>query len=103
MDVRYIKSDQRRTDWLCVLRPLWIQGGQRFAAAGEARWLRTIAVAGTDLIFLQAIPDKFHADGAPSGVRVGLGIIAERIKMIEIIADGGKGLVLVSPVPGEVC
>jgi SAM-dependent methyltransferase len=93
---------------VCVLGdqsrvPLWIQGGQRFATAGEARWLRTVAVAGADLIFLQTVPDKFHANRAPSGVGIGFGIIAERVEMIEVIADRSKGLVLISPVLGEIC
>src|SRR5207245_9309 len=73
-----------------------------FAVAGKARWLRTVSVASADLVFLQMVAQQFYGDSTPAGVGIGLGVVAERIKMLQIVPNGGKGSLFFSPVLGKV-
>src|SRR5580698_7003730 len=58
--------------------------------------------AGSDVIFLQVLAYEFYGDRAPAVVGVRLGVVADGVKMGEVIADGGECLFLVLPAFGEV-
>src|SRR5437762_570207 len=71
------------------------------AFCGKAGRQRTVSVSGSDVILL-FLPDQPYRDRSPARIGICPGIIAKRIKMGKIVADGRKGLFFVPPVFGEI-
>src|SRR6266852_5755749 len=69
---------------------------------GEVGWCGPISAAGPDAIFLGRFARQFYLNGAPAPVRIGLRIIAQRIKVGHIGANRIEGFVLVAPLFGEI-
>jgi hypothetical protein len=68
----------------------------------ELAWLQQITIAGPYVVLLRAFAGQSHRDRAPAMIRVRLRIVAQRIKMGQIITDRSKGLFFVSPVAREI-
>src|SRR5690349_8750394 len=54
-------------------------------AIGEPREFGAIAAPGAHMVFLSGIAQQLHLDGPPPVVGIGLGIVAERVKMGNIV------------------
>src|ERR1700761_3381641 len=61
-----------------------------------------IACPSADVVFLQVFADEFDADGAPAVVGILRGVVADGVKVGEVVADGGEGLLLILPALGEI-
>src|SRR5947209_1579133 len=57
-----------------------------------------VSLARTDLIVLQILADEFHRNLAKTLVRIELGIVADRIKVSQIVANGCESVFLILPV-----
>ena len=64
--------------------------------------MQPVAIARANVIALVLLVHEFHADGAPAAVGIRLGVVTQRIKMRQIIADRCEGILLVLPVSREI-
>ena len=64
--------------------------------------LRSISVACADVVLLRVFAHKSYVDLAPAMIGVRCRIIANRIKMSQIVPDGSKRRFFVSPTFGKI-
>src|SRR5438045_9105546 len=73
-----------------------------FASSREAVGSRPNSVARANVALLQAVADESHLNRAPAAIRIGLRVVADGIEMREIVSNGRKGLLFISPVLREI-
>src|SRR5262249_18787775 len=85
-----------------LIRERLRNGGSWSRFVGEAigRW--PIAIASADVVVLGTLAHGLDADGAPAAVGIGLWVVAERIKMREVVTDGSESALLIAPAVGEI-
>src|SRR5207248_11676512 len=57
-----------------------------------------ISAASADVILFQVFSDKFNIDSAPAVIKIRCWIVADRVKMSQIVAARRKGFFFVSPI-----
>src|SRR2546423_8483236 len=71
------------------------------ASSREAVGPRPISVSRANVALLQAVSDESHLNRAPAAVRIWLRVVADGIKMRQVVSNGRKGLLFISPVLRE--
>src|SRR3984893_14995695 len=61
-----------------------------------------VAIPRPNAIVLQTISDQLYRDSPPATVRIGLWVVAQRIKMCQVVADRGECFLLLPPGLGKV-
>src|SRR6185437_4157065 len=91
-----------RLVWIDSIRPRTGWRGRRVIRLIHGCLLQAVTLACADPILLQVLARQLHVYGAESTIRIRFWIVAEGVKVSQVVFDGSESLLLVAPVVGEV-
>src|ERR1700751_327923 len=74
----------------------------RGVVGGCMSLLHTVSSTGAHVVLLQVLSYQLDGDRAPACAGVRLGVVAERVKVRQVLLDKCESLLFVAPIAGEI-